>query len=79
MGLMKAGYPDVESMKNGIKLILQCQQQPNGGWAQQATEGVYNKSCMISYPNYKFTFTMKTLVMFAKRYPAEVVLVQFFE
>lgn len=29
---------------------------------------------MISYPNYKFTFTMKALGMYAKKYGDEVLL-----
>jgi len=72
IGLLKAKYPDIESIKKGIKLIME-RQQPNGEWLQEAIEGVFNKSCMISYPNYKFTFTIKALGMFAKRYPDEKV------
>jgi lanosterol synthase len=70
LGLMKANYPDIEPLKRGIKLIME-RQQPNGEWLQEAIEGVFNKSCMISYPNYKFTFTMKALGMFAQKYPDE--------
>ncbi|KAI0376504.1 terpene synthase [Hypomontagnella monticulosa] len=72
IGLMKADYPDIEPIKKGIKLIME-RQQPNGEWKQEAIEGVFNKSCMISYPNYKFTFTMKALGMFATKYPNETV------
>ncbi|KAM7204701.1 lanosterol synthase [Naviculisporaceae sp. PSN 640] len=72
IGLMKAKYPHIEPIKKGIKLIMD-RQQPNGEWLQEAIEGVFNKSCMISYPNYKFTFTIKALGMFAKRYPNETV------
>ncbi|KAL2269686.1 hypothetical protein VTJ83DRAFT_1870 [Remersonia thermophila] len=72
IGLMKAEYPDIEPIKRGVKLIME-RQQPNGEWLQEAIEGVFNKSCMISYPNYKFTFTMKALGMFAKKYPHETV------
>ncbi|KAJ4306619.1 Lanosterol synthase (Oxidosqualene--lanosterol cyclase) [Collariella sp. IMI 366227] len=68
IGLMKADYPDMEPIRKGIKLIME-RQQPNGEWLQEAIEGVFNKSCMISYPNYKFTFPMKALGMFARRYP----------
>ncbi|KAI1813778.1 oxidosqualene:lanosterol cyclase [Poronia punctata] len=70
IGLMHAEYPQLEPIKKGIKLIMD-RQQPNGEWKQEAIEGVFNKSCMISYPNYKFTFTMKALGMFAKKYPNE--------
>lgn len=72
VGLMKANYPDIEPIRKGIKLIMD-RQQPNGEWLQEAIEGVFNKSCMISYPNYKFTFTMKALGMFATKYPNETV------
>lgn len=72
IGLMNAGYPDLEPLKKGVKFIMD-RQQPNGEWKQEAIEGVFNKSCCISYPNYKFTFTLKALGMFAKRYPNEVV------
>ncbi|KAI1176072.1 oxidosqualene:lanosterol cyclase [Nemania sp. FL0916] len=70
IGLMHAEYPDIMPIKRGIKLIME-RQQPNGEWKQEAIEGVFNKSCMISYPNYKFTFTMKALGMFATKYPNE--------
>ena len=72
IGLMKARYPDAEPIKRGIKLIME-RQQANGEWLQEAIEGVFNKSCMISYPNYKFTFTIKALGMFALLYPEEKI------
>lgn len=68
IGLIEADYPDMEPLKKGIKLIMERQQE-NGEWSQEAIEGVFNKSCMISYPNYKFTFTIKALGLFAKKYP----------
>ncbi len=70
IALMTAKYPDVGRIKKGIKLLMD-RQQPNGEWLQEAIEGVFNKSCMISYPNYKFIFPMKALGMFAQRYPDE--------
>ncbi|KAG6037956.1 hypothetical protein E4U41_004618 [Claviceps citrina] len=68
IGLIEADYPDVEPLRKGIKLIM-GRQRENGEWLQEAIEGVFNKSCMISYPNYKFTFTIKALGLFAKKYP----------
>ncbi|KAK4445741.1 terpenoid cyclases/protein prenyltransferase alpha-alpha toroid [Podospora aff. communis PSN243] len=73
IGLLKAKYPNVVPIKKGIKLIME-RQQPNGEWLQEAIEGVFNKSCMISYPNYKFVFPIKALGMFATRYPDEKVI-----
>ena len=68
IGLIIADYPDVEPIKKGVQLIMD-RQQDNGEWLQEAIEGVFNKSCMISYPNYKFTFTIKALGMFARKFP----------
>jgi lanosterol synthase len=28
----------------------------DGSWPQEAIEGVFNKNCTISYPNFKFSF-----------------------
>lgn len=28
----------------------------DGSWPQEAIEGVFNKNCAISYPNFKFSF-----------------------
>lgn len=74
IGLMQADYPDVEPMRAGIRLIM-GRQQANGEWLQEAIEGVFNKSCMISYPNYKFVFPMKALGMFSRKYPNESITV----
>lgn len=49
--------------------LIAGRQQSDGEWKQEAVEGVFNKSCCIGYPNYKFTFTIKALGMFAQRYP----------
>ncbi|KAK8066641.1 hypothetical protein PG997_013388 [Apiospora hydei] len=68
IALIKADYPDIEPLKRGIKLIMD-RQCANGEWKQEAIEGVFNKSCMILYQNYKFTFPLKALGMFAKKVP----------
>jgi lanosterol synthase len=67
IGLIEAQYPHREPIERGVKLIM-SRQQPNGEWLQEAIEGVFNKSCMISYPNYKFIFPIKALGKFSKRY-----------
>jgi lanosterol synthase len=67
IGLIEAQYPHREAIERGLRLIM-SRQQKNGEWLQEAIEGVFNKSCMISYPNYKFIFPIKALGMFAKKY-----------
>ena len=67
VGLMAAEYPNIESLKRGIQLIM-SRQQGNGEWLHEAIEGAFHNFSTFSYPNYKFTFTIKALGMFAKRY-----------
>ncbi|EHK97929.1 putative Lanosterol synthase [Glarea lozoyensis 74030] len=73
IGLLEARYPDRKRIEKGLKLIM-SRQQANGEWLQEAIEGVFNKSCMISYPNYKFIFPMMALGKYARRYGDEVLL-----
>jgi hypothetical protein len=37
-----------------------CRSVPfqDGSWAQEAIEGIFSRTCAISYPNFKFTFTV---------------------
>ncbi|KAL1976038.1 hypothetical protein VTN31DRAFT_4430 [Thermomyces dupontii] len=73
LALMEAEYPDQDVIRRGIKLIM-SRQQPNGEWLQEAIEGVFNMSCMISYPNYKFYWPIRALGMYAKKYGDEELL-----
>ncbi|KAI9182873.1 Lanosterol synthase (Oxidosqualene--lanosterol cyclase) [Blastocladiella emersonii ATCC 22665] len=63
--LMRAEYPDHTLIRRGIELIL-SRQRENGSWRQEAIEGVFNKNCMISYPNYKLAFTSWALARYAR-------------
>ncbi|KAI9731939.1 MAG: Lanosterol synthase (Oxidosqualene--lanosterol cyclase) [Cirrosporium novae-zelandiae] len=67
IALMEAEYPKKEPLEKALTMIM-GRQQLNGEWLQEAIEGVFNKSCMISYPNYKFYFPVKALGMFEKRF-----------
>jgi lanosterol synthase len=42
----------------------------DGSWAQEAIEGIFNRTCAISYPNFKFSFTIWMLGK-AQKYLAE--------
>ncbi|KAF3054181.1 terpene cyclase [Didymella keratinophila] len=70
IAMLEGGYPDKEPLRRALKMIV-SRQQRNGEWKQEAIEGVFNKSCMISYPNYKFIFPIKALGMYAKRFGNE--------
>lgn len=65
IGLILAKYPDEEKIKAGIEFLI-GKQTEYGDWAYQSTEGVFNHSCAIEYPNYKFLFPIKALGLYSK-------------
>lgn len=70
LGMMAAKYPKKEILDRGIKLIC-SRQKSHGEWSQEEIEGVFNKTCMISYPNYKFIFPIWALGRYSKLYENE--------
>ncbi|KAL6706356.1 Lanosterol synthase erg7A [Coniothyrium glycines] len=72
IAMLEAEFPDKQPLEKAVRLIM-SRQQKNGEWLQEAIEGVFNKSCMISYPNYKFIFPIKALGMYAKRFGDEAL------
>ncbi|KAL1914568.1 uncharacterized protein VTP21DRAFT_8193 [Calcarisporiella thermophila] len=73
LALMAARYPDEAPIRRGIRLLM-TRQQPNGEFKQEAVEGVFNHTCTISYPNYKFAFTLMALGRFARLYNDPIVI-----
>ncbi|KAF1951577.1 terpene synthase [Byssothecium circinans] len=67
LGLMAACYPDSAVVARGLELIRR-RQQPNGEWLQEAVEGIFNCTCTIEYPNYKFHFSIRALGRFEHEY-----------
>ncbi|CAE6489359.1 unnamed protein product [Rhizoctonia solani] len=57
LALMYAKYPHRQPIERAVKLVM-SRQLPDGSWAQEAIEGIFNKNCAISYPNFKFSFTI---------------------
>ncbi|KZS88495.1 terpene synthase [Sistotremastrum niveocremeum HHB9708] len=50
LALIYAEYPNPLPLKRGVRLVM-SRQQPNGSWEQEDIEGIFNKTCAISYPN----------------------------
>lgn len=48
-------------------------QSETGEWKQEAIEGVFNKTCGISYPNYKFIFTIWALGKYSQLYNNPII------
>lgn len=71
IGLILADYPDKQVLQRGISLLME-RQQPDGRWKFEDIEGVFNHSCAIEYPNYRFLFPIKALGLYAKRYESQL-------
>ncbi|KAG8628126.1 hypothetical protein KVT40_003999 [Elsinoe batatas] len=67
IAMIEVGFPERAPLERAVRLLMKRQQE-NGEWLQEGIEGVFNKSCMISYPNYKFIFPIKALGLFAKKF-----------
>ncbi|KAM9904407.1 hypothetical protein OXX79_002774 [Metschnikowia pulcherrima] len=67
IALILGGYPDRTPIDRGIKLIIQ-RQSLEGEWKFEDVEGVFNHSCAIEYPTYKFLFPIKALGLYAARF-----------
>ncbi|ODV89764.1 hypothetical protein CANCADRAFT_143341 [Tortispora caseinolytica NRRL Y-17796] len=65
ISLLYAQYPDKEPLEKAAKLLMDKQDR-YGGWPYEEVEGVFNRTCTIEYPNYKFYFPVKALSMYRK-------------
>ncbi|EZF36198.1 hypothetical protein H109_00030 [Trichophyton interdigitale MR816] len=72
LALMEADYPHKEPLQRAMKLLM-SRQQPNGEWLQDGIEGVFNMSCMITYPNYKYYWPIRALGLYAKKFGNEEI------
>lgn len=67
IALLLGGYPDRVPIDRAIALLM-SRQSSCGEWKYESVEGVFNHSCSIEYPSYKFLFPIKALGLYAKRY-----------
>ncbi|RHZ69532.1 hypothetical protein Glove_283g113 [Diversispora epigaea] len=72
LALMHAEYPNERDIRCGIQLLM-SRQLSTGEWKQEAIEGIFNKTCAISYPNYKFIFPIWALGKYAKIYNDPII------
>lgn len=48
--------------------LIKSRQQANGEWLQEDVEGVFNCTCTIAYPNYKYYFCIWALGRYSNIY-----------
>ncbi|GAA6054734.1 hypothetical protein JCM3770_000055 [Rhodotorula araucariae] len=70
IALLTAGYPNPAPIRAGCRLIM-SRQLADGSWAQESIEGVFNKNAAISYPNFKFAWTINALGQAWRKLPRE--------
>ncbi|GAA5907380.1 lanosterol synthase ERG7 [Sporobolomyces salmoneus] len=68
--LLTAKYPESEPIRRGCRLIM-SRQNRDGSWPQESIEGVFNKNAAISYPNFKFSWTINALGQAWKKLPRD--------
>ncbi len=67
IGLLLAQYPDRAPLDRAVAL-LKSRQTASGEWPFEDIEGVFNHSCAIEYPNYRFLFPIKALGLYSKKF-----------
>jgi lanosterol synthase len=60
MVLVRAGHPDTEAQARAASFLLD-KQQADGGWAREPLVGVFNRTCLINYDNYRHYFPLWAL------------------
>jgi squalene cyclase len=53
-------------VERGIAFLVGSQQR-GGDWLQEAIAGVFNKTCMITYDNYRRIFPLWALGLYESR------------
>lgn len=58
-----------DAMKRGVQFLMQ-RQRPDGDWEQEGITGVFNRSCGITYSQYRNIFPLWALGRYGKEFEA---------
>jgi lanosterol synthase len=53
--LVRAGHPSPAAQARAVDFLLE-RQEPDGGWKPEPLVGVFNRTCLINYDNYRHYF-----------------------
>jgi squalene/oxidosqualene cyclase-like protein len=67
LALMVGEYENHNVIRRGIELLMR-RQMPNGDFPQEHIVGIFNKSCGITYTNYRNIFPIWALGMYHRKY-----------
>lgn len=71
LALMRAEYEDLQVVRRGIECLMR-QQMPDGDFPPQRTVGVFNKSTVIEYSQYRNIFPIWALGYYAQVYAKSI-------
>ena len=60
LGLLRGGCTDTAAMGKAAQFLV-SKQERDGGWAREALVGVFNRTCLINYDNYRHIFPLWAL------------------
>lgn len=63
--LVRANHPNRPAKARAAKLLVD-RQEADGSWAREPLVGVFNKTCLIDYDNYRHYFPLWALAEFAR-------------
>lgn len=67
LALVNAQCDDVPAVERAVRFLLR-RQRANGDWPQESVAGIFNRTCGISYSNYRNIFPIWALGAYATRY-----------
>ena len=66
MSLVLGQCKDENAMEKAARFLIE-RQEADGSWAREMMVGIFNKSCLISYDNYRHYFPLWALGLWAQR------------
>ncbi len=64
--LVRAGHPDRAAQTRAVQFLM-AKQAADGGWAREPLVGVFNRTCLINYDNYRHYFPLWAMGEWARR------------
>lgn len=64
LSLVRGGCSDVDAMNRAAQFLM-SRQEADGSWAREPLVGVFNRTCLINYDNYRHYFPLWALAEWA--------------
>ena len=63
--LARAGHPDADAQGRAVRFLVE-KQEADGSWAREPLVGVFNRTCLINYDNYRHYFPLWALAEWSR-------------